>query len=222
MTTQNTEHANSRESNASSDTGGTGSTPSSADDLNWGSARSDYGKNAYGGSLNKKGMGGKSIDDFKQGRRDVGSRGYRMTRTKSGSPKWSAMLLLLTGGIGVGAALMYILDPEQGNRRRKQVREKIADSSSQASKTISETSRSIRDRTEGLVAEAQNMIASKEKESGMPGGGQGRKDEVGHSGVYRVSDAEKASPGAKVKGEKSFGQGARGASGYEDSGSSEL
>lgn len=60
------------------------------------------------------------------------------------------------------------------------------------------------------------------RESGMPGGGQGRRDEVGGSGVYPVSASEDASPGAVVHGEASWGQGERGAAGYEDSGGSEL
>lgn len=51
---------------------------------------------------------------------------------------------------------------------------------------------------------------------------QNRIDEVGKSGVYPVSEMEKASKDAKVHGEASWGQGERGAEGYEDSGSSEL
>ena len=60
------------------------------------------------------------------------------------------------------------------------------------------------------------------RESGKPGVGLGRSDEVGRSGVYPVSEMEGAAPDAKVRGEKSFGQGERGAEGYEDSGTSEI
>ncbi len=61
----------------------------------------------------------------------------------------------------------------------------------------------------------------KERESGRPGGGAGRKDKVGPSGVYPMSgphppgDAPVVWPGA-------WGQGKRGAAGYEDHGESEL
>jgi Ala-tRNA(Pro) deacylase len=56
-------------------------------------------------------------------------------------------------------------------------------------------------------------------ESGLPGGGQGRCEEVGHSGVYRVSDA--LAPGdALVRTLPQWGQGARGAAGYFDHGES--
>jgi hypothetical protein len=58
-------------------------------------------------------------------------------------------------------------------------------------------------------------------QSGMPGGGRGRVDEVGRTGVYPASGP--MPPGnAQVKGEASWGQGDRGAAGYEDSGSSEI
>lgn len=60
------------------------------------------------------------------------------------------------------------------------------------------------------------------RESGVPGGGQGRRDEPGHSGIYPASAAEGASPDAPLRGEAEWGQGERGAAGYEDSGGSEL
>ncbi len=60
------------------------------------------------------------------------------------------------------------------------------------------------------------------RESGIPGGGAGRRDEPGHTGVYPVSSAEGASAEAPLRGEAEWGQGERGAAGYEDSGSSEL
>jgi len=63
---------------------------------------------------------------------------------------------------------------------------------------------------------------NEQRESGMPGGGAGRRDEgLGRSGVYPASgphppgDATVVTPG-------SWGQGVRGAAGYEDHGESEL
>lgn len=58
-------------------------------------------------------------------------------------------------------------------------------------------------------------------ESGQPGGGRGRRDEVGGSGVYPASGAE-VPEGADVRTPAEWGQGDRGAAGYEDSGRSEL
>ena len=75
------------------------------------------------------------------------------------------------------------------------------------------------------MTEEQNkktQTDEEKRESGLPGGGAGRVDEVGKSGVYPVSEMEDASDDAKVHGTASFGQGERGTAGYEDSGSSEL
>ena len=56
---------------------------------------------------------------------------------------------------------------------------------------------------------------------GLPGDGKGRRDETGRSGVYPMSASEGASPDAELQGEGSWGQGERGAAGYEDHGDSE-
>ena len=47
-------------------------------------------------------------------------------------------------------------------------------------------------------------------------------DKVGETNVYPVSEMEGASDNAKVHDEASFGQGVRGAEGYNDSGTSEI
>ncbi len=47
-------------------------------------------------------------------------------------------------------------------------------------------------------------------------------DKVGETNVYPVSEMEGASDDAKIQSEGSFGQGKRGAEGYEDSGTSEI
>jgi hypothetical protein len=60
-----------------------------------------------------------------------------------------------------------------------------------------------------------------ERESGMPGGGAGRTDTPGHTGVYPMSGP--LPPGeAKIRTPAAWGQGERGAAGYEDHGGSEL
>ena len=74
--------------------------------------------------------------------------------------------------------------------------------------------------TDGQATKTNHEKA--DPESGMPGGGAGRKDEVGQSGVYPVSRMRGASGDAVVHGESLFGQGERGAAGYNDAGSSEI
>jgi hypothetical protein len=60
------------------------------------------------------------------------------------------------------------------------------------------------------------------RESGEPGGGQGRRDDVGRTSVYPMSSQERPSGDAELRTEAAWGQGERGAAGYEDSGGSEL
>lgn len=60
-------------------------------------------------------------------------------------------------------------------------------------------------------------------EEGLPGSGKGRKEKPGRSGVYPMSAGEMPPSGdAPVRDMNEFGQGERGAAGYEDHGESEL
>ncbi len=71
------------------------------------------------------------------------------------------------------------------------------------------------------VKDIHNQLHIDQRDSGVPGGGKGRVDEVGGSGVYPASGPMPPN-NAPVQGEASWGQGERGAAGYEDSGESEL
>jgi hypothetical protein len=65
--------------------------------------------------------------------------------------------------------------------------------------------------------------AREQREIGVPGGGAGRRDYVGGSGVYPASLGPGNIPhGAEIRTPAAWGQGERGAAGYEDSGRSEL
>ncbi len=59
------------------------------------------------------------------------------------------------------------------------------------------------------------------RESGQPGGGKGRRDEVGRSGIYPMSGPHPEGS-AEIRTQSAFGQGEKGAAGYEDHGGSEL
>ena len=60
------------------------------------------------------------------------------------------------------------------------------------------------------------------RESGQPGGGAGRRDEVGPTGVYPMSGGIPEGKHPEIRTPASWGQGDRGAEGYNDSGGSEL
>jgi len=66
-----------------------------------------------------------------------------------------------------------------------------------------------------------NSTKEQKRDSGMPGGGQGRTDKVGDSGVYPASGPWPAGD-APFRGMGEWGQGERGASGYQEHGDSEL
>ncbi len=71
------------------------------------------------------------------------------------------------------------------------------------------------------IEQQPGQHGSSVRDSGMPGGGRGRTDPVGGSGVFPAS-GPLPKGNAPVQGEASWGQGERGAAGFEDSGHSEL
>jgi uncharacterized membrane protein len=60
--------------------------------------------------------------------------------------------LELIAGVGIGAGLMYILDPDRGNRRRALMRDKLVSSINKTGDAIGATSRDVAYRTRGLMA----------------------------------------------------------------------
>ena len=60
------------------------------------------------------------------------------------------------------------------------------------------------------------------RESGRPGGGAGRRDEVGPTGVYPMSGGIPRGKHLEIRTPAAWGQGDRGAEGYYDAGGSEL
>ena len=55
-------------------------------------------------------------------------------------------------GAGIGAGLMFLLDPQMGKRRRAVFRDKTGSFGRQASAVIDKTARDLRNRTCGTVA----------------------------------------------------------------------
>jgi hypothetical protein len=65
--------------------------------------------------------------------------------------------LLVVSGIGLGAGLMYLLDPDRGGRRRARVRDTLARAISRTGCAIGNTSRDISNRARGLAAETNSL-----------------------------------------------------------------
>ncbi|MGQ0537840.1 MAG: SRPBCC family protein [Gemmatimonadaceae bacterium] len=63
----------------------------------------------------------------------------------------------LLGGIGIGAALMYYLDPARGVRRRALLRDRFTHAARVAGETAGTTSRDLANRARGLAAQARSL-----------------------------------------------------------------
>jgi hypothetical protein len=131
-----------------------------ADGPNLGSARSDYGELAYGGSLDQSGEGGGSIDDFSRGRVDRGSRGYTTAGRagQSSGLRASGSVWMLLTGVAVGAGLMYLFDPERGRTRRKLLGDKMVAWTNDFTDAAGATARDLRNRAQGVVAETRGAV----------------------------------------------------------------
>ena len=67
-------------------------------------------------------------------------------------------MALLAAGVGVGALIMYLLDPESGRRRRSVARDQVTSFVTDAERKIEAKARHYTNRARGVVAEAKNAI----------------------------------------------------------------
>ncbi len=63
----------------------------------------------------------------------------------------------LLGTAGLGAGLMYLLDPKLGGRRRSHARDKAVHALRRSAKVARKTSKDLGKRTRGLVAQASKL-----------------------------------------------------------------
>ena len=67
-------------------------------------------------------------------------------------------LTTLASGIGLGAALVYLTDPERGRRRRALVRDQLVSLAHETGEAIGPTARDLRNRAQGLVARTTHLF----------------------------------------------------------------
>jgi uncharacterized membrane protein len=70
--------------------------------------------------------------------------------------------LLFLGGIGLGAGLMYIFDPDRGRRRRATARDAARHLTNAFDDAVGKTSRDLSNRAQGLVAELNSVFRCEE------------------------------------------------------------
>jgi hypothetical protein len=71
-------------------------------------------------------------------------------------------LFSLAAGIGIGAAAMYVMDPQMGERRRALARDKITSTRRKMKNAAGVTARDLGNRTAGIAAEVGSRIAEGE------------------------------------------------------------
>src|SRR5262245_5895555 len=64
------------------------------------------------------------------------------------------------GGIGLGAGLMYILDPDRGKSRRAFARDKVTSAVNKTGAAINRKSHDLKDRARGVIAETSSYFQS--------------------------------------------------------------
>lgn len=72
-------------------------------------------------------------------------------------------------GIGAGAALMYLLDPDRGELRRSQIRDKALDTGNGIKNAVIETSNDIRDKAQSLLHEAGSFVSAASEDAEKTG-----------------------------------------------------
>jgi osmotically-inducible protein OsmY len=72
----------------------------------------------------------------------------------------STGLVALLAGLGIGAALMYLLDPDRGARRRSLIRDKAARASRVTGRELVERAQDVKNRARGQVAELRDRLGA--------------------------------------------------------------
>jgi len=69
---------------------------------------------------------------------------------------------MFLGGVAFGAGVMYMLDPDRGNRRRALARDQLVSAGNKTSMYAGKFSRDMRNRAQGLVAETRSRFRREE------------------------------------------------------------
>ena len=81
-------------------------------------------------------------------------------------------VIAILAGLGAGAALMYLFDPEGGNRRRAMLRDKSIKLNRQVRETVDGTMTDLSNRAKGTMHELNAMTSpqSETESTGSPSG----------------------------------------------------
>lgn len=80
----------------------------------------------------------------------------------------STFLMGVATGLALGAIAMFILDPDQGRRRRALARDKALRYGREVGDFVAGTSKDLKNRAYGVAKEAEGMVRE-HMDTGMPG-----------------------------------------------------
>ena len=72
-------------------------------------------------------------------------------------------VLMVFGAVGLGATLMYLLDPDRGNRRRALIRDKVGKLNRQTQDAVTGRMKDMGNRAKGMLHDAKSMFQSGEE-----------------------------------------------------------
>lgn len=75
----------------------------------------------------------------------------------------------ILSGIGIGAALMYLFDPREGNRRRSLIKDKATALKNDAAEAISGKAEDLSNRAKGLIHDAKSAFSNSGEEQKSTG-----------------------------------------------------
>ncbi|HJQ84977.1 MAG TPA: BON domain-containing protein [Candidatus Binatia bacterium] len=104
------------------------------------------------------------------------------------------MLPRFIAGAGLGAGLMYALDPRQGRRRRALARDKVRSLLARTDDALDVTARDMANRARGVLAEARTLVSGERGDVPGPRLAARVRSEIGrycsHPGAIEVSVAD--------------------------------
>ena len=74
-------------------------------------------------------------------------------------------IVALRAGLGAGAGLMYLLDPDRGNRRRALIRDKMVKLNRQTQEAVGGRVKDMSNRAKGMLHEAKSALEPNEGET---------------------------------------------------------
>ena len=74
-------------------------------------------------------------------------------------------IFTLLGGIGLGAGLMYLMDPEGGNRRRSLIRDKAVSLNRKTQRAVSGRVQDLFNRAKGMMHETKAVLTGGSEET---------------------------------------------------------